>query len=419
MTGRDEAIVTWTRGRQDHLLDSVASWAGIGSHSLDPAGLARMADALAGPLATLGTVRRHPVPPRTVLDDRGRAVEQPLGDVLSVGHAAARERLRVLLVIHYDTVYPAHEGAPAITLHSDGKILGGPGVADAKGGIAVLLAALEAFMRFGDSERLSWEVLLNADEELGSPGSGILLTEAAGRHDLGLVFEPALDEAGTLAGARKGSGNFTIVIRGRAAHAGRQFEAGRNAVVAAAELATKLAALTDPDRGLTVNVAELRGGAGLNVVPDLAVLRANVRAATEADAHAATTRLAEAVADLDRREGFSATLAGGFHCPPKPFDEPTRRLFDHVALCGRDLGLTLALRPTGGVCDGNKLAAAGLATLDTLGVRGGGIHGPEEHLVVESLAERAALVAILLGRLADGSLPWQRRSAAEEARPCS
>jgi len=419
MTGRDEAIATWINSRQDHLLDTVAAWSGIGSHSLDPAGLARMADALTGPLAALGTVHRHPVPPWTVLDDRGRAVEQPLGDVLRVSHAASRERLRVLLVIHYDTVYPPHERGSPIEFSRDGKILRGPGVADAKGGIVVLLEALAAWLRFGDPETLSWEVLLNADEELGSPGSGSLLAEAAGRHDLGLVFEPALDEAGTLAGARKGSGNFTIVVRGRAAHAGRHFDAGRNAVVAAAELATQLAALTDPARGLSVNVAAIHGGAGLNVVPDLAVLRVNVRAATEADAQLATTRLAEAVAGIDGREGFSATMSGGFHCPPKPFDEPTRRLFDHVAACGRDLGLALSVRPTGGVCDGNKLAAAGLPTLDTLGVRGGGIHGPEEHLVVESLAERAALVAILLGRLADGSLPWPRRACAEEARPCS
>jgi len=424
MTGRDAAVSTWLCGQRDRLAALVATWAGIGSHSLDPPGLARMADAAAAALGGLGEVRRLPVPPRTWIDDLGREVREPLGDVLSVRHVAPRPQASVLLAIHYDTVHPPSGEPQPVVFAEGGRVLRGPGVADAKGGIVVLLAALEAVMRAGHGDTLSWEVLLNADEELGSPGSAGLLLEAAARHDLGLVFEPALDEAGTLAGARKGSGNFHVVVRGRAAHAGRHFPEGRNAVVAAAELAADFARLTDERPDVTVNVAALHGGAGLNVVPDLAVLRANVRAATEADAAWAAERLSAAVATVDRREGFRASLTGGFHCPPKPLDPPTAALVELLAACGRELGLTIATRPTGGVCDGNKLAAAGLPTIDTLGVRGGGIHGPAEYLVVDSLAERAALVATLLGRLADGSLAWPRRrgmeaAAAAEARPCS
>jgi glutamate carboxypeptidase len=259
-------------------------------------------------------------------------------------------------------------------------------------------------------------VLLNADEELGSPGSAALLTEAASRNDLGLVFEPALDEAGTLAGARKGSGNFHVVIHGKAAHAGRNLAEGRNAVVAAADLAIMLDRLNDEDRDVTVNVAVIRGGEAFNVVPDVAVLRVNVRAADDHGATWVTEQLAAAVDAINRRAGYSAMLHGGLHCPPKSFDGPMQQFFAHVAACGRALGLTITARPTGGVCDGNKLAAAGLPTIDTLGVRGGDIHSPDEYLVVESLAERASLVAILLARLADGSLDWPKRGGGKHSR---
>lgn len=408
MIGRDDAIVTWVRGQQERLLGRVTSWAEISSHSLDPGGLARMADALVPAFDTLGEVRRTPVPPRIWIDDKGRAIEQSVGDVLSVCHVAPRERLRVLLAIHYDTVYPGGDHAPRVELADRGSVLRGPGVTDAKGGIAVMLGALEAAMRFGAGETLSWEVLLNADEELGSPSSAGLLTEAASRHDLGLVFEPALDEAGTLASSRKGSGNFHVVIHGKAAHAGRAIGDGRNAVVAAADLATTLAKLKHETGDVSVNVAAIHGGDALNVVPDVAIVRVNVRAAGEDGASWVTGQLKAAVDSLNHRKGYSAALHGGIHCRPKLFDEPTQRLLAHVATCGRDLGLTITAKPTGGVCDGNKLAAAGLPTIDTLGVRGGGIHSPDEYAIVESLTERTSLVALLLARLADGSLDWPR-----------
>jgi glutamate carboxypeptidase len=408
MTSRDANIVARVRGQQERLLGHVMNWATISSHSLDAAGLGRMADALAETFAPLGDVRREPTSPRAWIDDRGHAVEQPLGDVLAIRHVAPRERVRVLLAIHYDTVYPSAGKAPPIELVDGGSILRGPGVADAKGGIAVMLGALEAAMHFDLGERLSWEVLLNADEELGSPGSAGLLMDAATRHDLGLAFEPALDEAGALASSRKGSGNFHVVIRGKAAHAGRNAAEGRNAVVAAAEVATTLANLNNENRDVSVNVAAIHGGEALNVVPDVAVVRVNVRAADDDGASWVSRQLEATVEGVNRRAGYSATLQGSLHCPPKPLDEPTRRLLAHVTACGRDLGLAITARPTGGVCDGNKFAAAGLPTIDTLGVRGGSIHSPDEYLIVESLAERASLVAILLARLADGSLDWPR-----------
>lgn len=356
--------------------------------------------------ATLGPVERLPGGSRTSVGDDGRETTTPLGDALRVrGGDGPAGSPRVLLGIHMDTVYPPAAEPPRVELAPDGAVLRGPGVTDAKGGLVVMLVALEAFSRFGPADRLRWEALVNADEEVGSPGSAPLLAEAADRNDVGLLFEPALDEAGTLAGARRGSGNFTVVVRGRAAHAGRHFAAGRNAVAAAARLATACDTLNHADRGLTVNVAALHGGASVNVVPDLAVLHLNVRVDTPAETDWVTHRLADLAAEAGRADGISTTLHGGFHCPPKLLDGPAQALLGRILACGRTLGLALESRPTGGACDGNKLAAAGLPTIDSLGVRGGGIHSPAEYLAVASLAERAKLTALVLADLAERGLP--------------
>jgi glutamate carboxypeptidase len=420
------ALIDWVAAQRFHLLALVSTWSAIDSWSLDTRGLARMHARLAGDFADLGSVTRIPGGERIGIDAAGRETTTPLGDILHVRRGKNDAALRVLLAIHMDTVYPPavghpddaaqsaavrEMGQPAVRLEENGRILRGPGVADAKGGLAVMRMAIEAFERFGARDRLAWEVLVNADEEIGSPGSAAVLAEAARRNDLGLVFEPALDERGSLASARKGSGNFTIVVRGRAAHAGRHFSEGRSAVVAAAGLARAIDGLNAIGRDLTANVAALHGGEGFNVVPDLAILRVNLRAATADDAAWGERRLRELAAETGRAEGITAELHGGFHCPPKPLDPPTERLLSHVAACGRSLGLAIEWRPTGGACDGNKLAAAGLPTVDTLGVRGGGLHSPREYLVVESLVERATLTAILLCGLADGSLPWPRAAS--------
>jgi len=426
-----QQMLAWIDDQHDRMLETVRAWARISSWSLDPVGLARMREAVAADFAPLGDMRRVAVAPRIALDSHGRETTTPLADALSLTRpeAARPDALRVLLAIHMDTVYPpphseSSDREPEVMLarERDRQILRGPGVTDAKGGLAVMLVALEAIERFGQGERLAWEVLVNADEELGSPGSAALLAAAAARHDVGLVFEPALDDTGTLAAARKGSGNFQVVVRGRAAHAGRRFAEGRNAVVAAAHLATALAALNDEaaaaGHDLTVNVAAVRGGTAFNVVPDLAIIDVNVRVATAADADWVAARVAGVISTFHtshaHREGITATLHGGFHCPPKPLDPPTQRLLDHAVACGAQHGLAITSAATGGACDGNKLAAAGLPTLDTLGVRGGSIHSPDEYLIVDSLTERAKLTALMLAGLGD----WTRDQP-REAGPCS
>ncbi len=265
--------------------------------------------------------------------------------------------------------------------------------------------------RAGGAERtagIGYEVVLNADEEVSSPGSTPLLLECAGRVDAGLTFEPALPD-GTLAGARPGSGNFSIHLAGRAAHAGREPEKGRNAVVAAADLALRLAALVAPD--LKVNVARIEGGGPNNIVPDTAVLRVNMRPSNGDAQGRALAALDRAMADVAARHEVEVHRHGGFARPPKPLDDNQLRLFRLVKAAGADLGLAIGWRDAGGVCDGNNLAATGLAVVDTLGVRGGAIHSADEYLLTESLAERARLAALVLMRIAREGFPREARAA--------
>jgi glutamate carboxypeptidase len=277
-------------------------------------------------------------------------------------------------------------------------VLNGPGVADMKGGIAVMLAALKAVEASSIADRIGYEVVINSDEEVGSPASAPLLAQAAQGKRAALTYEPAALPDGTLAGARPGSGNFGIVVRGRSAHAGRNPEDGRNALLAAADLALRLDQLKRD--GLSVNPSRIEGGSPSNVVPDLAVLRVNFRPRTpeiEADTQRA---IDEAVAKVTAEREVQIELHGGFGRPPKPLTPPAEALFNLVKKAGADLGQQIAWQPSGGVCDGNNIAACGVPVVDTMGVRGGKIHSMEEFLIVDSLAERAALSALTVLRLA-------------------
>ncbi|MGD0542611.1 MAG: peptidase dimerization domain-containing protein, partial [Tepidisphaeraceae bacterium] len=220
---------------------------------------------------------------------------------------------------------------------------------------------------------------------------------------LGLLFEPALSD-GALVDRRRGSGNFSIIIRGRGAHAGRDFAHGRNAVLAAAQLALRLHALNESTPGVTVNIGAIDGGSPANVVPDLAVCRVNIRTTEPHDEQRILSAVNRLIAEANSADGISVQLYGRFASPPKIPDDRTGRLLDAIISCGRDLGLALAHRPSGGASDGNKLAAAGLPNIDSLGVRGDQIHSPGEFLFTSSLVERAQLVALLLLKLAGGDI---------------
>jgi glutamate carboxypeptidase len=391
---------TVERAAAEPMLDQVLAWAAVNSGSRNLGGLERMADLLADAFAALPGVLRLESPANVdAIDSSGRAVPVQHGRHL---HLTVRPTapVQLLLTGHMDTVFGTDHAFQETRWIEDG-VLNGPGVADMKGGIAVLLAALKAVERSAVLDRLGYEVVINSDEEVGSPASAALLARAAAGKRAALTYEPAALPDGTLAGARPGSGNFTMIVRGRSAHAGRNPEDGRNALLAAADLALKLDQLKRD--GLTVNPSRIDGGSPSNVVPDFAMLRVNLRPRTPA-IEAETKRAVDTtVAAVAAERDVAIETRGGFGRPPKPLTLAAEALFNLVKQAGSDLGQSIGWQPSGGVCDGNNIAACGVPVVDTMGVRGGKIHSAEEFLIVDSLKERAALSALTILRLAGGS----------------
>ncbi len=395
-----QAPLDWIATQREHMVFLTESWSRINSGSYHVEGVGAMRQALADNFLWLDGIQEVlPVAPLMQVDAAGKEVARPMAEALSI-RKRPEAPVQVLLMGHLDTVFgPEHPFQQPRFL--DANTLNGPGVADLKGGLVVMLKALEAFERSPWAANLGWQVLLNPDEEIGSIGSDPLMREAVKGKHLGLIYEPALPD-GSLAGARKGSGNFSIVVTGRAAHAGRNPEEGRNAIVAAAELAQGIFALNGQRDGVTLNPAAIEGGGAMNVVPDMAVLRFNIRTRVAADEAWVLGEIDRLMAIITAREGFSATRHGFFTRAPKPMSPQNARLFDFVQDCGRQLGLDIGIKPSGGCCDGNNLWKYGLANVDTLGVRGGNIHSSDEFVMLDSLVERAQLSALLLMRLARG-----------------
>jgi glutamate carboxypeptidase len=243
-------------------------------------------------------------------------------------------------------------------------------------------------------------VMINSDEETGSLSSAPLIASLAQGKLAALTYEPSTLPDGTLAGARGGSGNFSVTITGRSAHAGRNPQDGRNAIVAAAALALRLKAIERD--GLAINPARIDGGSANNVVPDLAVLRFNIRPRSNDDAAAFDHYFKALIAEISQAHEVSMHVHGGISRPPKPIDARAEKLFGLVEECSALLGQPITRKASGGVCDGNNIAACGVPVVDTMGVRGGAIHSPDEFMIVPSLEERAKLSALVLHRLATG-----------------
>jgi glutamate carboxypeptidase len=383
------------------MLAQVEQWAAVNSGTTNLAGLKTVAGLLADGFAALpGDLRLVAPDPVESVDSQGtvQTIERGQHLHLSVRPGAP---VQILLTGHMDTVFAADHPFQSLKWLEDG-VLNGPGTADMKAGISVILAALSAVETSPLRDRIGYDVLINSDEETGSQASARLIAELARGKMAALTYEPALPD-GTLAGARPGSGNFSITLHGKAAHAGRNPEDGRNALIAAADLALRLNAAKTA--GLKVNPARIDGGGPNNIVPDLAILRINLRPMTPEDMTLAHEAIRNAVIAIEREHEVHAHVHGGFNRPPKPLDAKAERLFGIVRACGADLSLNLAWKATGGVCDGNNIAACGVPVVDTMGPRGGAIHSADEFLVVDSLAERAQLSTLTLLRLAQqGSL---------------
>ncbi|WP_297799584.1 hydrolase [uncultured Brevundimonas sp.] len=401
----DELVLATLSPRARELVDRAVAWSNINSGSRNTEGLFKVLDALEAAFAPL------PVSIERVATATSSSVGAD-GTVETVHYAPALRitcrpdaPIQIVTTGHYDTVFDSASPFQHVTVRDDGA-LNGPGIADMKGGISVMLGALEAFEAHPLKDNVGWTALLSPDEEIGSPGSAPLLAELGAKGHIGLTYEPSLPD-GTLAGERKGSGNYHLIVRGKAAHAGRAFHEGANAIAAAAIITTRLHALNGQREGVTVNVSKIDGGSPLNVVADNAVVRFNVRVP---DAQSASW-VVDAIGEITTEppfEGISLHLHGGMTRAPKPMDASQTALFNAVKSAGELLGQSIRWQPSGGVCEGNNLHAAGLPNIDTLGVIGGDIHSDLEYAWPDSFLERARLSALIFSKIASGDIDAKR-----------
>ncbi|MGJ8560672.1 MAG: hydrolase [Litorimonas sp.] len=401
LNAADQAALDHVSTRQNAMLDRVLGWAKINTGSWNTDGLKVLAPMIADALRETGAdVEIVTAPPIETINAKGEVDAFETGPIL---RATQRPNapIQIILTGHYDTVFPPGTFTDISDI-GDGK-LNGPGLADMKGGITVMIEALKTFEAHGDTDRLGYTIILTPDEETGNFASDSFLRAAAKKAHIGLTFEPAMED-GALAGARKGSGIWDIVFRGKSAHAGREPEKGRSAVWAACEMALKVEALMGVRDGVVFNVGSVDGGAAVNIVPDNAVLRLGSRAPDPEAAAWAEAQIMAALNDVLKRDGITAHVHGGFYRPPKPRNAAQDRLIGDVTETAKGMGLDLVFKDTGGVCEGNNVFAAGTPNIDTLGVRGGRIHSAEEFMVVSSLSERAGLATLILNRLADGRM---------------
>jgi len=384
------------------MLENIISLSDINSGSYHLGGISEVQaklKALFEPIAEKYEARTLD-PIEMVQDDGSVQTYQPAP--MQIFQSRPQAPFQILFTGHSDTVFPKDSAFQRCRI--DGNQLHGPGTADMKGGLMVILEALRAFEMCHEASRIKnqfgFTIAISPDEEIGSPSSAKELAKLAKGKHVGLTYEPALAD-GTLAGARKGSGNFSIVVKGKSTHAGREFFQGKNAVVAACELAVALSGLSDEENGITVNVAKLSGGGPFNVVPDLCVVRFNIRVMEPEQQTDINAAIDQIVAKLEIKTQCSLTRHGGFNRPPKPMTPEQAKLFELLKSCGDTMGLNIQWKPTGGCCEGNNLAAAGLVNIDTLGVRGAHIHSDQEYACIDSFVERAQLSALLIKKLID------------------
>jgi glutamate carboxypeptidase len=367
------------RDERPWLLETIEALVSLESPTTDKAAVDRCGRALAARLEAIGgRVSRLP------RADRGDHLIAEFGCGTS----------QILLLGHFDTVWPVGQLERMPLVRSNGR-LHGPGVFDMKAGIAIGMLATRALLETGVSLSRRIVMLWTTDEEVGSATSRAAIEDEARRSDAVLVLEPSLP-GGAVKTARKGCGEYELRVRGVAAHAGIDPSKGASAIHELARQIVLVQKLQDLDRGISVNVGTISGGSRTNVVAEEARATVDVRAPTQADA-ARVDAAFRALKAVDDRTAVSVT--GGLDRPPLERTAQVARLYQQASEVGRELGQPLGEGSTGGGSDGNFTAALGVATLDGLGAVGDGAHALHEHVEIDSLSDRAALVAGLIARL--------------------
>ncbi len=397
LTAVEQSVVDLLAGSSKALLESLAEYVAIPTGRGHRPGLEQFRGLLEERLTKLNAeISDIPGEPRPAwVWPKVEAAWIPPVLVARSQHGRKANGPRVLIVGHLDTVHDPAGSFRELTLNPDGKTATGPGVVDMKGGIVISLAALEALAQAGIA--VQWTAAFNSDEETGSFHSAKALRSLAREHDVGIVVEPGL-AGGAIAIERMGSVQFMIEVHGRTAHVGRDFKQGVSAVTKLGALIADVGGWSDVDNGLIVNIGPLQGAPVTNAVPDYAACWGNARFVKPETGQRFIERLktlSTAEDAMPRVRVYSID-----NRPAKPMTQGVADLASLITDAGNDLGQTIPQISTGGVCDGNLLQDEGLPTTDTLGVRGGNLHRPDEFIEVDSLVERAQLLAVVLARLA-------------------
>ncbi|MGA0149001.1 MAG: M20 family metallopeptidase [Ilumatobacteraceae bacterium] len=360
----------------DAMITDLETFVNVESPSLERECLERSAHFLADLMTrVLGT------PPTLIESDRGPHV-----------HWKGSNDAKVLIVGHHDTVFPLGTVARR-PFTRDGNIGRGPGIFDMKAGIVQAIYGVAAV-----KEWYHTEILITADEEVGSHASRDLLEERAKSAGAVLVLEPSAD-GGALKIARKGTGTFMVNIAGRASHAGLEPEKGINALVELAAQVPRIAALARPELGTTVTPTVAKAGTADNVVPDSATISVDVRCVIPEEKDRLERGMASLVATLP---GATVTVSGGMNRPPM-HESMTTELFAIAEKVAGEYAIgDLRGVAVGGGSDGNITAAVGVRTLDGLGAVGAGAHAETEHVRLDLMPERAALIAGLVQAIVNG-----------------
>jgi glutamate carboxypeptidase len=372
-------VLGWLRDEHDAIRILLERWASIETPSRAPDTQQPLFAAIARELEELGFATRL-LPGRR---SGGSLYARPERRQRSLGAQ--------LLLGHCDTVWPQRT-LDEMPIDADGERIRGPGVYDMKAGLVQIVFALRALRAQGASPALTPIVFVNSDEEIGSRESTAMIRRLARIVERTFVLEPSLGLEGRLKTARKGVGRFTIRVRGKAAHAGLDPEAGISAILELSHVVQELFALNDVGRGVSVNVGTIEGGLGANVIAPESSAVVDVRVLTQADAE----RIERAILGLEpTTPGAELEIEGRIGRPPMERTPGNQALFETAQRLGSEMGLEIQEATAGGGSDGNTTSLFG-PTLDGLGAVGDGAHAQHEFVFAERLPERAALLALLL-----------------------
>lgn len=371
--------LAYFQDRRDQIVSTIRELVEIESPSDNKAAVDALSDVVAAKFAALGAkVQIHPA--------------QNFGNHLQADFDGKSEARPLLLLGHYDTVYPLGTLA-TMPCQIVAEKLTGPGVLDMKSGIALMLHAIAAMKDWQGQLPRAVTVLLVSDEEVGSDSSRALTESLAKNSAAVFVLEPSFGLEGAVKTARKGVGDYQIKVTGKAAHAGLDFLKGANAIEELARQVEKISRFTDLKKGLTVSAGLISGGTRVNVIPAEATATIDVRVTRMKDA-AQIERKMRSLHPMNRK--CQVKVTGGVNRPPLERTAAVAELYAKAKTIARDLGWRLGEAAVGGGSDGNFTGALGIPTLDGLGGVGDGAHAPHEHILIPELPRRAALLASLI-----------------------